>query len=192
MGMRFFITCDPANARHIFTTNYTNFPKGAEFAALFDIMIGSIFTIDGEPARRQRAKIKGVLSSPQFLDNTDSYCLHKTEKKLLPFFTEMACVGTPFDVQYIMSRFMFDTAATPLFGVDPGLLSSDMLPMDVAVALDTIMEVGFFRLMMPTFCWKSLRRLNIGPERKLSTAHGVLRFCCGDAGVVEEQQRPYW
>ncbi|XP_044969006.1 alkane hydroxylase MAH1-like isoform X1 [Hordeum vulgare subsp. vulgare] len=174
-GMRFFLTCDPANVRHIFTTNYANFPKGEEFAAIFDIMSGGIFTIDGEPARRQRAKIKGVLSSPQFLDNTASYCLHKTEKNLLPFFTEMASVGTPFNVQEIMSRFMFDLAATSLFGVDPGLLSSDMPPMDAARALDTVMEVGFFRHIMPTSCWKLMRRLNIGPERKLSTAHGVLR-----------------
>ncbi|KAE8767594.1 Cytochrome P450 86B1 [Hordeum vulgare] len=180
MGMRFFITCDPANARHIFTTNYTNFPKGAEFADIFDIMDGSLFTIDGELCRRQRAKVKSMLSSPRMVASMAVYLREKVKKSLLPFLTQMACIGTSFDMKELMSRFMFDTAATPLFGVDPGLLSSDMLPMDVAVALDTVMEVGFFRLMMPTFCWKSLRRLNIGPERKLGMAHTVLRLFIGE------------
>uniref|UniRef100_A0A8R7P8Q1 Uncharacterized protein n=1 Tax=Triticum urartu TaxID=4572 RepID=A0A8R7P8Q1_TRIUA len=76
-GMRFFVTCDPANIQHIFTTNYPNFPKGAEFAAIFDIMGGSLFTIDGEPAHRMRAKVKGVLNGPRLVDNLASYCVDK-------------------------------------------------------------------------------------------------------------------
>uniref|UniRef100_A0A8R7P8Q2 Cytochrome P450 86B1 n=1 Tax=Triticum urartu TaxID=4572 RepID=A0A8R7P8Q2_TRIUA len=174
-GMRFFVTCDPANIQHIFTTNYPNFPKGAEFAAIFDIMGGSLFTIDGEPAHRMRAKVKGVLNGPRLVDNLASYCVDKVKNSLLPLFAHMVSIDTPFDMQEMMSRFMFDLSATSLFGVDPSLLSSDLPPMDVAVALDTVMEMGFFRLVMPTSCWKLMRWLNIGPERKLSTAHTVLR-----------------
>ncbi|SPT15442.1 unnamed protein product [Triticum aestivum] len=58
--------------------------------------------------------------------------------------------------------------------VDPNLLSMYMPPMEAAVALDTVMEVAFLRLMMPASCWKSMRWLNIGPERKLKAAHTVL------------------
>ncbi|KAF7012840.1 hypothetical protein CFC21_026989 [Triticum aestivum] len=174
-GMRLFVTCDPANIRHIFTTNYTNFPKGAEFAAIFDIMGGSLFTIDGELCRQQRAKVKGVLSSPWMVARIAACCRDKVENNLLPLFTNMESIGTPFDMQEMMSRFMFDLGATPLFGVDPGLLSSDMPPMDVAVAMDTVMEAGFFRHVVPASCWKLMRRLNIGPERKLRVAHTMLR-----------------
>ncbi|KAM3393625.1 hypothetical protein ACQJBY_014387 [Aegilops geniculata] len=173
-GMRFFVTCDPANIRHIFTTNYTNFPKGAEFAAIFDIMGGSIFTIDGEPARRQRAKIKGVLSSQRLLARMEACCRDKVENILLPLFAHMASTDTPFNMQELMSRFMFDMAATPLFDVDPGLLSWDMPPMDAAIAMDTVMEVALFRVMMPASCWRLIRWLNMGPERKLKAAHTVL------------------
>lgn len=70
---------------------------------------------------------------------------------------------------------MFDLAATPLFGVDPGLLSSDMPSMDVAVAVDTVMEVCFFRHVVSASCWKAMRWLNIGFETKLDAAHTVLR-----------------
>jgi cytochrome P450 len=174
-GMRFFVTCDPENVRHIFTTNYANFPKGAEFAMIFDIMGGSFFTIDGEPCRRQRAKIQSVLTNPRLLARMTACCRDKVENGLLPVFTRMASTGTPFDVQDLITRFVFDLTATPVFGVDPGLLSSDMPPMDRAVAMDTVMEVALFRHTVPASWWKLMRRLNIGPERKLAAAHTVLR-----------------
>ncbi|KAF7005334.1 hypothetical protein CFC21_020459 [Triticum aestivum] len=174
-GMRFFITCDPANVRHIFTTNYTNFPKGAEFVTIFDIKGGTLFTVDGEDAAAQRGKLKSVLSNPRMIASTEACCRNKVENILLPLLAYMASTGTPFDVQELMSRFMFDLATMSLFGVDPGLLSLDKPPMDAVVALNTVMEVGFFRHAMPSCCWKLMRWLNIGPERKLCTAHKVLR-----------------
>ena len=30
-GFRYFLTCDPANVRHIFTSNFENYPKGDVF-----------------------------------------------------------------------------------------------------------------------------------------------------------------
>ncbi|KAF7012825.1 hypothetical protein CFC21_026975 [Triticum aestivum] len=143
-GMRFFVTCDPANVRHIFTTNYTNFPKS-------------------------------VLSNPRMIASTEACCRNKVENILLPLLAYMASTGTPFDVQELMSRFMFDLATMSLFGVDPGLLSLDKPPMDAVVALNAVMEVGFFQHTMPTSCWKLMRWLNIGRERKLCTAHKVLQ-----------------
>uniref|UniRef100_A0A453A6G9 Cytochrome P450 86A2 n=2 Tax=Aegilops tauschii TaxID=37682 RepID=A0A453A6G9_AEGTS len=137
-------------------------------------MGGSLFTIDGEPARRQRAKVQSVLTRPHSVASMAACCHDKVKNSLLPFFIHMATTSTPFDVQELMSRFMFDLAAIPLFSVDPNLLSMYMPPMEAAVALDTVMEVAFLRLMMPASCWKSMRWLNIGPERKLKAAHTVL------------------
>uniref|UniRef100_A0A3B6U318 Cytochrome P450 n=1 Tax=Triticum aestivum TaxID=4565 RepID=A0A3B6U318_WHEAT len=174
-GMRFFITCDPANVRHIFTTNYANFPKGTRFADTFDILDGSLFTIDGEPWRRHRTKVKGLLASPRLVASMVACCCRKVDNDLLPLFTHMSNTNIPFDMQHMMSRFMFDLAAMPLFGVDPGLLSSEMPPMVVAVALDIVMEVVCFRHMMPSYCWKLMRWLNIGPEKKLNVEHTLLR-----------------
>ena len=147
-------------------------------------MAGSLFTIDGAPSLRPRAKIQSVLSSPRLVASMATCCRDKVENGLLPLFSHLASTGTPFDMQEVFSRFMFDLAATPLFGVDPGLLSfsldMSMPPMDAAVAMDTVMEVGFFQHVMPTSCWKLMRRLNIGPERKLAAAHTVL------GGFIEE------
>ncbi|KAK1693304.1 hypothetical protein QYE76_010001 [Lolium multiflorum] len=174
-GMRFFVTCDPANVRHIFTTNYNNFPKGAEFASIFDIMGGSLFTSDGEACERQHAKIRSLLSSPLFVGSVAARCRDKVEKGLLPFLTTMASSGTQFDVQELMVRCMFDLTSAMVFGVDPGLLSPNMPPMDASDAMDTVMDVGFLRHAMPASCWKAMRWLNIGPERKLRAAQDLLR-----------------
>ncbi|XP_037450647.1 noroxomaritidine synthase 2-like [Triticum dicoccoides] len=170
-----FLTCDPANIRHIFTTNHKNFPKGPEFAAIFNSMDRGIFTVDGESWRLQRAKFQSVISSPQLVGSMVACCHDKVKNGLLPLFTNMASTSTPFDMQEVIARFVFDLAATPLFGVDPNLLSLDMPPMEVAVAMDTVMDVALFRHIVPASCWKAMRLLNIGPERKLNMAHRVIR-----------------
>ncbi|OEL32287.1 Alkane hydroxylase MAH1 [Dichanthelium oligosanthes] len=173
--MQFFITSDPQNVRHIFTSNHANYPKGEEFAEIFDIMRGSLFTVDGESCRRHRAKVQSIICNPQMLGLITSTCRDKVEKGLLPFLTHMANTETAFDMQQLNTRYSFDVTATPVFGVDPGLLSTAMPPLHTTDAMDTALEVPFFRHTMPALCWKVMRRLNIGPEKRLATAQKVLR-----------------
>ncbi|KAF8701318.1 hypothetical protein HU200_033647 [Digitaria exilis] len=152
-GMRFFVTADPTNVRHIFTSNHTNYPKGKEFADIFDI---------------------SILGNPRLLALMASNCRDKVANGFLPFLIRMASTRAPFDMQDLITRLVFDLTAMPIFGVDPGRLSKSMPSMHVATAMDTIMEVGLFRHTMPASFWKVMRRLNIGPERKLAVAHTVL------------------
>ncbi|KQJ95597.1 hypothetical protein BRADI_3g18020v3, partial [Brachypodium distachyon] len=171
----FFITCDPANVQHIFTSNHANYHKGEGFADIFDVTNGSLLTVDGKSWRRQRARYNRALSSPRFVAFTTKYCHDKVEKGLLPFLTHVARTGNPLEINDLMGRLVFHLYATSVFGVDPGLLSLDMPPVHLVDAMDTVMEVGLVRLFVPAFCWKSMRRLNIGLERKLATAQAVLR-----------------
>ncbi|CAD6247201.1 unnamed protein product [Miscanthus lutarioriparius] len=173
-GMRFFLTADPANVRHIFTSNHANYPKGEEIAEIFDIVSGSILTVDGEACRQQRGMFQSVLSNPRVLELMSRCCRDKVVNGLLPFLTRMESTGTPFDMQDLMTRLIFDLTATPIFGVDPGCLSTDMPSMHVAAAMDTVMEVGLLRHTVPASCWKMMRKLNLGPERKLAVAHTLL------------------
>lgn len=173
-GMRFFFTADPANVRHIFTSNHANYPKGEELAEIFDIVSGSILTVDGEACRQQRGMFQTVLSNQRVLELMFRCCRHKVVHDLLPFLARMESSGTPFDMQDLMTRLIFDLTATPIFGVDPGCLSTMMPSMHVSAAMDTVMEVGLLRHTVPTSCWKVMRQLNIGPERKLAVAHTLL------------------
>uniref|UniRef100_A0A0E0QGI4 Cytochrome P450 n=1 Tax=Oryza rufipogon TaxID=4529 RepID=A0A0E0QGI4_ORYRU len=173
-NMRLFVTCEPDNVRHIFTTNHDNYPKGQHFAEIFDILAGIPFTMDGELCRRQRAKTHSILSDPRMVASMQSSCVDKVRDGLIPFLTSVASTQTPIELQDLATRLMFDVTAMPVFGVDPGCLSPDMPSKHVSAAMDTIMEVALFRHTVPPSCWKAMRRLKIGPERKLAAAHAAL------------------
>jgi cytochrome P450 len=180
-GLRYFCTCDPANVRHIFTTNHANYPKGEEFAEIFDIYGGSIFTVDGELCRQQRAMFQSFVSNPRVIALMQRSSRDKVVNGLLPVMDGMASTrARPFDMQDLINRLIFDLTAIPIFCVDPGCLSTTMQSMHVAAAMDMVMEVGLLRHMVPVSCWKLMRRLNIGPEGKLAVAHKQLH------GFVEE------
>ncbi|EMS35652.1 Cytochrome P450 86B1 [Triticum urartu] len=168
-AMYFFVTCDPTNVRHIFVSNFTNYPKGEEFAAIFDAMGNSFFNADGESWRRQRGRVQHLMSSPQLLAHMARCCRDKLENGLLPFLARMESL-TSLDMQDLFTRFTFDMTAMSVFGVDPGLLTADMPPVIVPDAMEAVMDVGFIRNMVPSSCWKLMKCLKIGPERKLAAA----------------------
>ncbi|GJN27649.1 hypothetical protein PR202_gb15690 [Eleusine coracana subsp. coracana] len=174
-GLRFFVTCDPANTRHIFVSGFGNYPKGEEFASFFDVMGDSFFNADGESWRRQRVRVQRIMVDPRLQSVMARCCRDKVETGLLPVLAHMAGKGASFDLQDVFARFSFDMTAKPVFGVDTGRLSVDMPPMDVSNAMDAVMEVGFFRHTVPAPCWRLMRRFRIGPERSLAAAKPVLR-----------------
>jgi cytochrome P450 len=186
-SIRIFITSHPDNLQHIFTTNHANYPKGEAFAEIFDVARGSLFTVDGEAFRRQRARYQGVLSNPLLVGSMIKCCRDKVEEGLLPMMAHLATTGAPVDMSDLMVRLVFDMNATSILGVDPARLSLHMPPMDVAAAMDTVMEVGFLRYLVPPSWWKAMRHLNVGPERRLAAAQVLLRHFAAD--MIAERRR---
>ncbi|TVU42237.1 hypothetical protein EJB05_08631, partial [Eragrostis curvula] len=174
-NLRFLLTSDPTNVQYMFTKNFANYPKGDEFATVFAVLSGTIFTVDGEPWRQQRTKIQHVLKRPELLDVMSRCCQDKVVGGLMPLLSHMAATGTPFDMADMLGRLVYDLTVMLVFGEDPGSLSAGVGTPPVAAALDAVMEVGFFRHTVPMFCWKILSRLNVGPERKLKAAEELLR-----------------
>ncbi|GJN27652.1 hypothetical protein PR202_gb15693 [Eleusine coracana subsp. coracana] len=174
-GMRFLITCDPENVRHMLVSSFVNYPKGEEFASFFDVMGDSFFNADGESWRRQRTRVQHIMSASGLLGFMARWCRDKVETGLLPLLSYMEDNNAPFDLEDVLTRFTFDMTAMPVFGVDTGRLSTDLPPTHVPTAMDAVMEVGFFRHTVPVSCWRLMRRLKIGPERKLAEAQPVLR-----------------
>lgn len=80
------------------------------------------------------------------------------------------------DLQDILSRFTFDTICKLGFGVDPECLnpSSLFLPNantnKFAAAFDTATSLTRFRFISYWFVWRSLRALDLGPEKRLREA----------------------
>jgi cytochrome P450 len=179
-SMRFFLTCDPPNVRHIFTKNFANFPKGDDFAGVFSILDGTIFTADGESWRQQRARIQQIPTRPQLVDFVARCCHEKVAEGLVPLLSRMASKQTPFDMEDLLGRLVLDITIKVVFGTDPCHLSAEMGPMHVATALDTVMEVALYRHCVPVSCWKVMRRFNVGWERKLAAAEAVLNSYVAD------------
>jgi len=169
-GMQFLVTADPANVRHVFTSNFANYPKGPEFEEIFDILGGGIFTADGESWRRQRAKAQLLMSGAPFRAFVSRYSRDKVGSALLPLLAHFAGTGEAFDLQDVFLRLTFDTTTTMVFGVDPGCLSVGLPEVPFARAMDDAMHVLLLRHVVPMTWWKLARRLGIGWERTMATA----------------------
>ncbi|KAJ1268391.1 hypothetical protein BS78_07G131300 [Paspalum vaginatum] len=173
-SMNFFVTCDPVNIRHMYTSNFANYPKGEGFAEIFDTVEGSLLTADGENWRWHRAMARQALARPELLTYLSRRCCDKVEEGLLPLLSRAAVTGTKINMEDLLGRLVFDLSTTLVFGVDPGSLSVDMPPVPASPAFDAIMEVAFFRHIMPASMWKAMRWLNVGKERKLAEAQRLI------------------
>ncbi|WVZ55407.1 hypothetical protein U9M48_006067 [Paspalum notatum var. saurae] len=173
-GLRYFITCDPANVRHVFTSNFANYPKGEEFATTFDILGGGILSADGESWRRQRVKVQMLMADPRFRALTAGCSHDEVETSLLPFLALAADEGRLCDLVDVFLRITFDVACTLICGVDPGCLVTGLPVVPFLRATDDALETLFLRHIIPMPCWKLMRRLNVGPERKMAIARRTI------------------
>ncbi|XP_062201240.1 noroxomaritidine synthase-like [Phragmites australis] len=174
-GLRYFVTCDPSNVRHIFTSNFANYPKGDTFAEIFDILGDGIFNADGESWRRQRVTSQMLLNGPQFRAFAARCCRDKVENSLLPFLAHTANEGRPCDLNNVFLRLALDLTCTLVSGVDPGCLAigSPVVP-SFARAMDDALETLFLRHITPAACWKLMKRLEVGQEKKMAAARRTI------------------
>ncbi|TVU41143.1 hypothetical protein EJB05_14639, partial [Eragrostis curvula] len=127
-GVRYFGTCDPSNVRHIFTSNFANYPKGDHLAEIFhDAGGGGIINVDGDSWRLQRTRLQTLLTGALF--------------------------------RAFAARRVRDKAA-------------DLPEVPVARAMDDVSETCFLRHVVP--CWKLMRRLGDGRERKMAAARKTI------------------
>jgi hypothetical protein len=54
LNMNFLITCDPATVNHCFNAHFNNYPKGSEFAEMFDVLGDGLLVADSESWEYQR------------------------------------------------------------------------------------------------------------------------------------------
>ncbi|KAF7033052.1 hypothetical protein CFC21_044177 [Triticum aestivum] len=180
-GLQLFITADPANVRHVFTSNFPNYPKGPEFAQIMDILGGGIFNADGDSWRRQRAKAQLLMSGPRFRAFVSRCSRRKVERDLLPLLARVAGVGAgECDLQDVFLRLTFDVTTTLVLGVDPGCLAVGFPEVPFARAIDDAMDVLLVRSLLPLSWWKLVRRLGVGYERKMAVAGRDIDRFIGD------------
>ncbi|KAL6655793.1 hypothetical protein ACP70R_006619 [Stipagrostis hirtigluma subsp. patula] len=173
-GVRYFITCDPANVRHIFTSSFANYPKGDGFAVIFDVLGGGIFNADGESWRLQRAKAQTLMAGPRFRAFAARRSRDMVEASLLPFLAHAAGAGAPCDLHDVFLRLTLDLTCALVFSVDPGCLAVGSPTVPFARAMDDALEALFLRHVIPMPLWKLMNRLEIGHERKMAAARRTI------------------
>ncbi|OEL24748.1 hypothetical protein BAE44_0014232 [Dichanthelium oligosanthes] len=129
------------------------------------------------------------MSSPRLLAVMARVSRDKVATGLLPLLRRMAGTAAPFDPHDVFTRLAFDMTAMAVFGEDPGRMSIDMPPAQASDAMDTVMVVALFRHTLPMSCWRLMRWLNIGPERKLAAVQSVLRRFVAEMIEKSEKSR---
>ncbi|XP_066308286.1 alkane hydroxylase MAH1-like [Miscanthus floridulus] len=174
------VTADPANVAHVFTANFGNYPKGKEFAQLFDVLGDGIFNADGESWAFQRRKAHALLSDARFRAGVAASTARKLRDGLVPLLDGLAASGAVLDLQDVFVRLTFDLTAMFVFGIDPGCLAPDFPYVPFAAAMDTIEEVLFYRHVTPVPWLRLQKFLKIGHSKKMRNARRLL-----DASIAE-------
>lgn len=174
LNMNFLMTCDPATVNHCFNANFKNYPKGSEFAEMFDILGDGLLVADSESWEYQRRLAMYIFAARTFRSFAMSTIARKAGKVLLPYLDHMAKHGSEVELEGVFMRFSLDVSYSTVFAADLDCLSvSSPIPV-FGRATKEAEEAVLFRHVVPPSLWKLLRWLNLGSEKKLANAKVVI------------------
>lgn len=177
-NLKCVVTADPRNLEHLLKGKFSNFPKGDYFRnTLRDLLGDGIFNADYDTWQRQRKTASIEFHSAQFRQLTTESLLELVHGRLLKVLEEAVKTATPIDLQDVLLRLTFDNICMIAFGVDPGCLSPGLPEIPFARAFEKATEASVLRFVTPTGIWKTMRALNLGPEKELrESIKGVNNF----------------
>ncbi|XP_068638927.1 alkane hydroxylase MAH1-like [Aristolochia californica] len=169
--LHMLLTCDPENTSYISSrTNFTNYPKGHDYAQLFDILGDGILNADSDSWQIQRKWAHKLLRQKGFRQLVAKTSRDKVEKGLVPLLDHMAQRDLAVDLQDVFQRYTFDVSCILMCGVDPGCLYPTFPVVPFVKAMEDANEVILRRHVIPNSMWKLQRWLKVGNERKMARA----------------------
>ncbi|KAH6823288.1 hypothetical protein C2S53_001323 [Perilla frutescens var. hirtella] len=168
--MNMVLTCDPANLHHVFSRNFSNYPKGPQFRTIFDVLGNGIFGADFELWEIHRKTTLSQFSHADFSPHLERTVWRKVEAGLLPVLDRFCEEGVEFDLQDVFQRLTFDNICKLVLGYDPCSLSLGLPYVRCEKAFSGLAEPLLYRHVIPEFIWKLQKRLNVGRERMLAEA----------------------
>ncbi|KAJ7981146.1 Cytochrome P450 [Quillaja saponaria] len=112
---------------------------------------------------------------------------NEIQSRLVPLLAMASSNDTVLDLQDVFRRFSFDNICKFSFGLDPGCLELSLPVSGFAVAFDEASRLSAERAMTPSpIVWNIKRLLNIGSEKKLKKAIGMVN----DMAEQMIKQRP--
>ncbi|KAJ6794587.1 alkane hydroxylase MAH1-like [Iris pallida] len=189
MGLDFILTCDPANAKHMYNTRFTDYPKGDQFLEIFDGLGNGILSVDGDMWSKQRRMAVARISTHKFRASVAENSRDKVHKALLPILDGMAGLDRVLDLQDVMKRFSMDVTSRQLLGKDPGSLAHDFPDIPFPKAVEDGEEVFLYRHVVPMAWWKLLRWLQFGEGKRMAMAMSVIDRYIADALRRRDQMK---
>ncbi|PIN13097.1 Cytochrome P450 CYP4/CYP19/CYP26 subfamily [Handroanthus impetiginosus] len=169
-NMNMLGTCDPANIDHIFSRNFSNYPKGPEFRKIFEIFGDGILNADFELWEFHRRTASSFMSDVKFYGLLERAVWHKVKAGLLPVLDYFWEQGIDADLQDIFHRFTFDNICKLVLDYDPCSLCIDLPYIPCENAFNEALEAIFHRHVLPESIWQLQKWLQIGKEKKLMEA----------------------
>lgn len=171
MSAEFWVTADPANVEHMLKTNFENYPKGRDVHEIMVDLLGSgIFNADGSMWKLQRQVANREFTTRSLRSFMAGSVTEELHGRLIPLLTKFCSTGVRIDLQDLFTRFTFDTICKLGFGVDPACLDPSLPTVKFARAFDAATSLTSERFFNYPFLWKTMRKLDVGPEKLLREA----------------------
>lgn len=168
------MTCDPANVSHVFTSQFANYPKGEEFAVIFEVLGDGIFNADSDSWAFQRRKAHALMTDTKFRNFAYRSTKDKLANCMLPLLGDLAKSGQVVDMQDVFLRLSFDITSIFTFGFDPGCLALDFPTVPFAKAMDEVEEILFYRHVVPYQYLLLQQKYNFGTHKRMQMAWNVI------------------
>ncbi|KAM0035199.1 putative cytochrome P450 [Helianthus debilis subsp. tardiflorus] len=170
------VTANPENVEHILKTRFENYPKGKPFTDLLGDFLGiGIFNVDGDLWSTQRKLASHEFSAKSLREFVVSVLEDEVTKRLIPLLENAARDNEVVDMQDVLRRLAFDTICKISLGWDPCCLDYTRAVPQLVTAFDTAAGASAMRgTASASWVWKVKRLLNVGRERQLKEAVGVV------------------
>ncbi|PWA41365.1 hypothetical protein CTI12_AA552680 [Artemisia annua] len=176
------ITANPTNIEHMLKTNFRNYPKGTPFTDVLGDFLGmGIFNVDGELWSTQRKLASHEFSTKSLREFAVNVLEEEIITRLIPLLDMFSKNNEVLDMQDVLRRLAFDTICKISLGWDPCFLDFTRSVSPLAAAFDVAAEATAMRgKVAAKWIWKVKKLLNVGSERKLKEAVGVIHFAVND------------
>jgi cytochrome P450 len=174
-GVRIYGLLEPEDREYMLKTNWKNFTKNGQagevgFQEIFaEIMGRGIFAVDGDEWQDHR-KVASHMFSANALKSKMETSFIEHGKTLIELLHEKARNRQEFDFQELAQALTFDTISDIAFGSFPHAMKEYMntgKKVDFLVRFDRVQQTCMLRVVLPEPIWKTMRWLNIGPERQI-------------------------
>ncbi|GJN35866.1 hypothetical protein PR202_gb24679 [Eleusine coracana subsp. coracana] len=174
----FLVTCDPAVVRHCLASSFHNYDKGRGFAEMFDVVGDGLLVADAASWARQRHVVASVFASPAFRAHVLSTMARHAERLVAFLDHHAGDVEEEVELEDVFMRFSLDVSYASVFG------AADLDALSVAAAAAPVTPFGeatrvvseavLLRHVVPVWCWKTMRWLNVGIEKRHAEAKAVI------------------